>query len=63
LNCVTIAPNVIRKSNSIISDQLASKRDPDLEAEVLAWIETILGEALPKGNYEDILKDGVVLCQ
>jgi len=46
-----------------VANKLASKRDPDLEAEVLAWIEAILGEALPKGNYEDILKDGVVLCK
>lgn len=23
----------------------------------------MLGEKLPKGDYEDILKDGVVLCQ
>jgi hypothetical protein len=34
-----------------------------LEGEVLAWIEAVLGEKLPNGNYEDILKDGVVLCR
>ncbi|KAK0079955.1 hypothetical protein PV326_008448 [Microctonus aethiopoides] len=38
-------------------------RNKEQEAEVLAWIEAVLGEKLPKGDYEDILKDGVVLCQ
>ena len=43
--------------------QLASKRDPNLEAEILGWIGEIVGEQLPAGNYEDILKDGVILCK
>jgi len=37
-------------------------RNKEQEAEVLAWIEAVLGEKLPPGNYEDILRDGVVLC-
>ncbi|XP_060524805.1 myophilin [Cylas formicarius] len=39
-----------------------SKRNKELEAEVLDWISKVLGEPLPKGDFEDILKDGVVLC-
>lgn len=27
------------------------------------WIYAVLGEKVPSGNYEDILKDGVVLCK
>ena len=38
-------------------------RKPEQEAEILQWIESVLGETLPKGDYEDILKDGVVLCK
>lgn len=38
------------------------KRNKDLEAEVLTWIFGVLGEPVPKGEFEDILKDGVVLC-
>nr|KAF7434773.1 hypothetical protein H0235_002964 [Vespula pensylvanica] len=38
-------------------------RNKEQEAEVLTWIENVLGEKLPPGNYEDILKDGVVLCK
>ena len=38
-------------------------RNKEQEAEVLAWIEAVIGEKLPPGNYEDILKDGVVLCK
>ncbi|XP_046740418.1 myophilin [Diprion similis] len=37
-------------------------RNKEQEAEILAWIEAVTGEKLPPGNYEDILKDGVVLC-
>lgn len=29
----------------------------------MVWIEAVLGEKLPPGNYEDILKDGVILCK
>lgn len=38
-------------------------RNKDLEQEVLNWIFAVLGEKVPSGNYEDILKDGVVLCK
>ncbi|XP_058791369.1 myophilin [Phymastichus coffea] len=37
-------------------------RNKDQEKEVMDWIEAVLGEKLPPGNYEDILRDGVVLC-
>ncbi|XP_064617953.1 myophilin-like [Liolophura sinensis] len=40
-----------------------SKRDKNLEDQALAWIEAILGESLPKKPYEDLLKDGQVLCR
>ena len=40
------------------------KRDLGQEAEVQRWIEAILGEKVFNGNpYEDVLKDGVVLCK
>ncbi|XP_018341689.1 PREDICTED: muscle-specific protein 20 isoform X1 [Trachymyrmex septentrionalis] len=42
--------------------QNAGTRNKEQEAEVLAWIEAVLGEKLPPGNYDDILKDGVILC-
>jgi transgelin len=37
-------------------------RNKEQEAEVLEWIFNVLGEPMPSGQYEDILKDGVVLC-
>lgn len=37
-------------------------RNKEQEAEVLGWIEAVLGEKLPSGNYEDVLRDGVILC-
>lgn len=29
----------------------------------MEWIFNVLGEKAPAGNYEDILKDGIVLCK
>ncbi|KAF4532774.1 hypothetical protein B566_EDAN003555 [Ephemera danica] len=37
-------------------------RNKEQEAEVLQWIADVLGEPLPNGAYEDVLRDGVVLC-
>jgi len=38
-------------------------RNKEMETEVLQWIEGVLGEPLPKGQFEDILKDGQILCK
>jgi len=45
-----------------VANKLAGKRDPQLEAEVLQWIEQIMGQKLPSGPYDEILRDGVILC-
>jgi hypothetical protein len=37
-------------------------RNKEQETEVLQWISDVLGEPLPGGAYEDVLRDGVVLC-
>lgn len=40
------------------------KRDPVKDAEAQAWVEAILGAKFPAGvAYEDVLKDGTVLCR
>lgn len=38
-------------------------RNKDQEKEVLDWIEAVTGEKLPNGPYEDVLRDGVILCK
>jgi len=38
-------------------------RNKELEDEVMGWIQAVLGEPLPAGALEDVLKDGVVLCK
>ena len=44
--------------------KIAGKRDPVKDQEAQAWIEEILGAKFPAGQlYEDVLKDGQVLCQ
>lgn len=30
---------------------------------MLAWIEAILGEKLPAGSFDEVLRDGTVLCK
>jgi len=43
--------------------KIAGKRDTAKDAEAQEWIESILGQKFPSGSYEDVLKDGQVLCQ
>ncbi|XP_044728207.1 muscle-specific protein 20 [Chrysoperla carnea] len=44
--------------------KLASKRDPEQERQAQEWIESVLGAKFPPGEaFEDVLKDGTVLCQ
>ncbi|XP_053208287.1 muscle-specific protein 20-like [Panonychus citri] len=46
-----------------VSAKLAGKRDTQLESEILQWIAAIVGEPLPAGSFEDVLKDGIILCK
>jgi len=40
------------------------KRNEMQEYEVQKWIEAVLNEPFPEGKpYEDVLKDGVILCK
>lgn len=41
---------------------LFQPRNKEQEQEVLNWIADVTGEAL-SGDYEDILKNGVILCK
>lgn len=44
--------------------QIAGKRNPEMDKEAQEWIEAIIGEKFPAGQaYEDVLKDGQVLCK
>lgn len=48
---------------SDINKICSQARNKEQEEEVLTWISAVLGEPLPKGDYEDILKNGVILCK
>lgn len=41
---------------------IAGNRNPQQEAEVLEWIEAVLETKLPNQPFEDVLKNGIVLC-
>uniref|UniRef100_A0A1B0EZ23 Uncharacterized protein n=1 Tax=Phlebotomus papatasi TaxID=29031 RepID=A0A1B0EZ23_PHLPP len=44
--------------------KIAGKRDPVKDKEAQEWIEALLGAKFPAGSlYEDVLKDGTVLCR
>lgn len=42
---------------------ICGNRNPVQESEVLTWIEEVVGDKLDQKPFEDVLKDGVVLCQ
>ncbi|CAL8085451.1 unnamed protein product [Calicophoron daubneyi] len=47
-----------------IKKKLEGKRDPEQEAAAMAWIEELLGTKLDHSKpYEEILRNGVVLCK
>ncbi|CAL4124631.1 unnamed protein product [Meganyctiphanes norvegica] len=47
-----------------VQAKMFGKRDQEQEAEALAWICAVLGETFPENMaYEDILRDGQVLCR
>lgn len=42
---------------------MPAKRDKELEAQALDWVEANLGEPVDrKTPYEDVLRDGIILC-
>ncbi|KAH8340176.1 hypothetical protein KR067_012407, partial [Drosophila pandora] len=42
----------------------AGKRNPEMDKEAQEWIEAITGDKFPASeSYEDVLKDGQVLCK
>lgn len=43
--------------------RLIKGRSKEQEQEVLEWIAAVLGEKLPAAPYEDVLRDGIVLCK
>lgn len=45
-----------------VANKLASKRDPELENEIIQWMEGVMGQKLPSGPYEEVLRDGTILC-
>ncbi|ENN82137.1 hypothetical protein YQE_01477, partial [Dendroctonus ponderosae] len=47
-----------------VQAKLAAKRDVQQDKEAQEWIESILGAKFPPGQaYEDVLKDGTILCE
>ncbi|KAK2715648.1 hypothetical protein QYM36_010278 [Artemia franciscana] len=47
-----------------VRSKIAGKRDTDADKQAQEWIEAVLGEKFPAGvPYEDVLRDGVILCR
>lgn len=51
--------------SAAVTAKTLAKRDSSIEAAVLQWIHDVIGEGpVPEGAvYEEILKDGVLLCK
>lgn len=57
-------PSAVRIHDECFVVQLAGKRDQQQEKEVQEWIEAVVGKKFPAGEeYEDVLRDGQVLCE
>jgi len=47
-----------------VQAKIAAKRNPQQDKEAQEWVESVLGAKFPPGQaYEDVLKDGTILCQ
>lgn len=46
-----------------LAAKAAAKYDPQRENEAKQWIEDVIGEKLPQGTFNDVLKDGIYLCK
>merc|ERR1719513_91679 len=38
-------------------------RNPEQEKEILEWIEAVMEEPLPEGDFSEVLQNGVILCK
>merc|ERR1712066_250890 len=50
-------------SRPLFQSEIMPARNKDQEKEVMQWIEAVMGEPLPAGDFADVLKDGVLLCK
>lgn len=46
-----------------IAKKISGRRDAEEEQKCLDWIGQIIGEQLPAGQFEDVLRDGIILCK
>eukprot|EP00761_Pharyngomonas_kirbyi_P011977 gb/GECH01012003.1/.p1 GENE.gb/GECH01012003.1/~~gb/GECH01012003.1/.p1 ORF type:complete len:290 (+),score=74.46 gb/GECH01012003.1/:1-870(+) len=46
-----------------LAQKQAAKKDPKAEAEVRGWIEAVTGEKFASSDFQESLKDGVLLCK
>ncbi|KAF0979445.1 hypothetical protein FDP41_001788 [Naegleria fowleri] len=46
-----------------LAKKQASRHDPEKEAEVRSWIEAVTGEKFASKDFQESLKDGILLCK
>lgn len=46
-----------------LKEKQDSKYDPELEAQARDWLQALVGEPFPAGDFGAALKDGVYLCK
>merc|ERR1712002_758966 len=42
---------------------IMAPRNPEQEKEILEWIEAVMEEPLPEGDFSEVLQNGVILCK
>lgn len=45
------------------ADKHTGKRDKYVESEIALWIEAVLDDCIPPKPFDELAKDGVLLCR
>lgn len=62
MGCLGCTPGPCLSFPLAIPSQLAQKYDPQKEAELRTWIESVTGQQIGP-DFQKGLKDGVILCE
>lgn len=58
-----LAPTLLIRHALEIHHKIQSKYSIEHEQQARAWIENVVGEPLPSDDFQEALKDGVMLCK
>lgn len=45
------------------AEKHVGKRDKFVESEIALWVEAVLDDCIPPKRFDELFKDGVLLCR